>query len=297
VQARWHPGWIDSLELGAAENWGNPEMPNVGSVADVIPLVPGVASAKFLRELVISRPIVGGEYMFDDAVIALVKILPSLRALTRLEIGKFDTNDSELSWSYMGPLGRVWRAAPQLESVKLRAGSMELGSLELPACREFRVETGGLTKASLKAIATAKWPRLEILSVWFGKTDYGCNCRPQDVAPILDGKGLGKLKHLGLKNSQWGNEIAALVAKSKILPQLDTLDLSMSHITTDVLEKSVMPHKARFAKLSKLDVSRCLLDQRGQALAKQLAKTVDVERQRPLSDYADEDYRYAAVGE
>lgn len=55
---------------------------------------------------------------------------------------------------------------------------------------------------------------------------------------------------------------------------------------------------AAFAKLSQLDLSRCLLDERGQKLATQLAKRVNLERQRNWSDHAeDPEYRYAAVGE
>jgi hypothetical protein len=85
--------------------------------------------------------------------------------------------------------------------------------------------------------------------------------------------------------------------QSKILRQLETLDLSMSHITTEVIERDLLPHKAAFAKLH-LDLSRCLLDDKGQKLAKQLAKTVNLEHQRDKSDYLDDpEYRYAGVGE
>jgi len=175
---------------------------------------------------------------------------------------------------------------------------MQLGKIVLPEAREFRVETGGLDKSNLKAITDAVWPKLETLSVWFGKTEYGCDCKVAGVQPILYGKGLGKLRHLGLKNAQFGAEIAAAIPRSKIMRQLDTLDLSMSHITTEVVERDLVPHKAAFAKLSHLDLSRCLLDERGQKLAKQLAKTVNLERQRNPGDYAeDPEYRYAAVGE
>jgi hypothetical protein len=164
--------------------------------------------------------------------------------------------------------------------------------------REFVVETGGLDKASLKSITDAVWPKLETLGIWFGKREYGCTCTIAGVQPVLDGKGLGKLRHLGLQNSQFGDQIAAAIPKSKIIRQLETLDLSMSHITTEVVERDLLPHKAAFAKLSHLDLSRCLLDANGQKLAKQLAKTVNLERQRNWSDYAeDPEYRYAAVGE
>jgi len=71
----------------------------------------------------------------------------------------------------------------------------------------------------------------------------------------------------------------------------------MSHITTADIEK-LLPHKAAFAKLSHLDLSRCLLDDKGVKLAKQLAKNVNLDRQGDHAYYAeDPEYRYAAVGE
>jgi len=49
--------------------------------------------------------------------------------------------------------------------------------------------------------------------------------------------------------------------------------------------------------LASLDLSRCRLDKEGEKLAKQLCKNVDVSRQDRPSEWEDEDYRYAAVGE
>lgn len=296
VLATWRAGWMDSLSLGAAESY-NRTSPAARYAKDLIALVPLVASAKFLRELIITRPLYGDQYEFGAAVTEVIALLPKLPTLRRLTLGEFDSGDSELSWSYMHSLAKLWKPAAGLEYVKIRAGSMTLGTIALPNAREFRVETGGLDRASCKAIATASWPKLETLSVWFGKDDYGCNCSIKDVQPILDAKGLGRLKHLGLKNSQFGADIAAAIPKSKIVRQLETLDLSMSHITTETIEK-LLAHKDAFAKLKHLDLSRCLLDDKGQKLAKQLAKTVNLEHQRDRSYYADDpEYRYAAVGE
>jgi len=88
-----------------------------------------------------------------------------------------------------------------------------------------------------------------------------------------------------------------MLPKSKILKQLESLDLSMSHITTDVLKRDILPHKAAFSHLASLSLMRCRLDKEGEKLAKQLCKNVDVSRQDRPSEWEDEDYRYAAVGE
>lgn len=297
VIATWRFGWMDSLSLGAAESYSRTS-PAARYAKDLLALVPKVASAKFLRELIVTRPLYGDQFEFAGAVTEVIALMPKLPTLRRLTLGKFEMEDSELSWSHMGSVAKLWKHAGELEYVKIRAGSMQLGAIALPNAREFLVETGGLDRGSCKAIASAVWPKLETLSVWFGKDDYGCNCSIKDVQPILDAKGLGRLKHLGLKNSQFGSEIAAAMPKSKIIRQLETLDLSMSHITTETIEK-LLAHKDAFAKLKHLDLSRCLLDDKGQKLAKQLAKSVNLDRQRDPSYYLDDDpeYRYAAVGE
>ena len=298
VAATWRAGWIDSLTLSSAEGWGAQRTAaSVLDAVELVPLVGKVASAKFLRELIIARPWHGNRYQFAPVVAELVKLLPSLPVLRRLTIGRFEISDCELSWSSLGSLAKLWKPAHGLEYVKLRAGSMSLGKISLPACREFWIETGGLSKESLTSITAASWPSLETLNLWFGKRDYGCTCSVRGMQPILDGKGLPRVKHLGLKNTQLGNEVFAEMPKSKILRQLETLDLSMSHITTDALERDVMPHADAFRNLAGLDLSRCLLDDRGKRLAKSLAKHVDVDYQRTRDDDEDGDYRYAAVGE
>ncbi len=297
IEATWRAGFMDELELGAPGAWSDSKVPPVGNVAELVQQLPKMPSAKFVRSIVITRPVGDGEYHFGNAVEALVKAMPSLPALRRLELGRFTYEDSELSWSHHGPLGRLWAAAgKQLEYVKLRAGSMDLGKINLPECREFLIETGGLDRSCIKSIVAASWPKLERLSVWFGKDSYGCTCKIKDVAPLLDAK-LPKLKHLGLKNCQFGNELFALLPKSKLLKQLETLDLSMSHITTDVLERDVLPHKAAFAHLASIDLSDCRLDKAGQKLAKQLGKNVDVGDQNQPGDWEGPDYRFASVGE
>ena len=127
---------------------------------------------------------------------------------------------------------------------------------------------------------------------------------PQDMIEALPKK-FPKLKHLGLANCTWGNEIAALIVKSKILKQLESLDISMSHLTTQGLQ-TYLDAKDAMKHLAKLDVSQCLLDGKGVKAAKTLAKTVDTQDQEDPSDHQpdpddpDEDpswWRYSRVGE
>ncbi|MEO8704806.1 MAG: WGR domain-containing protein [Kofleriaceae bacterium] len=302
--ATWRDGWIDSLRLSAVSQYSDTaELPRVSDCAELVRLLPAVASARLARELVIGCPRVDSEFHFGESIKALAKSAPALPNLRRLVLGDFTYEDSELSWSHLGKADALWPSLAKLEYLKIHAGSMDLGKIHLPELRELRIETGGLDKKSLAAIANASWPKLETLNLWFGQDNYGCDCQPKDVLPLLDGKKLPKLKHLGIANTTWGNELAALLPKARILKQLETLDISMSHLTYEGV-KILADNKAAFTNLKSLDLSRCLLDKPAQKLARTLCKNVDLSRQNDPSDHVPEEgeedsnwWRYSAVGE
>lgn len=302
VDATWRWGFMDTLVLSAASGWavsGGKEtvsIPTVRDAAELVRLLPKVGSSRLIRELVIACPIAEGEFMFANTVKALVSVMPGLPLLRKLTLGRFHYEDSELSWSYLGKLDALWPVAEKLEYLKLRAGEMSLGKIDAPRLRELWIETGGFSRKSLQSIIEMKAPQLETLNVWFGKEDYGCNCEARDVEPLLS-SAFPKLKHLGLANCQFGNELVPMLVRSKLSKQLESLDLSMSHLTVDGV-RALVAGKASFPKLQKLNVSRCVLDKEGVKLAKSFAKGVDVSDQYELEDYQlEEDYRYAAVGE
>jgi uncharacterized protein (TIGR02996 family) len=308
VRATWRQGWIDQLRLSAIDPFED-GVPPLASVVPLITALPKLASARLLCELVIGCPLINNSFDYGLTVAELAKVIPHLPVLRRLVIGDFQSEDCEVSWSTMGKLDPLWKVAGKLEFLKLRAGSFELGKVRAPELRELRIETGGFTKKSLAAILGAELPRLEALNLWFGQKHYGANCLPKDVAPLLDGKKFPRLRRLGIANTTWGNELCELLPAARILPRLEALDLSRSHLTTDGIRKLVQRRDA-FAHLQELDVSRCLLDKEGVKLAKTLAKTVLVERQWSAAEYQPEEgdddadptdllgyWRYSSVGE
>ncbi len=301
VEATWRLGFIDELTLSAGEGGGGDdegdgETPSVSNAGELIALLPEVPSARFLRGLAIACPVSEDEFDFSESVAELAKVLPKLPLLRRLTLGDFDSEQSELSWSHLGDAKALWPHLGKLEYLKIHAGTFTLGGLNLPSCRELRIETGGLDKASMKVITDASWPQLETLNLWFGQDEYGGDCDLGDVAPILAGQGFPKLAHLGLANSTLGDELCQALATSKVLPTLKSLDLSMSHLTLAGIE-ALAAVKEKLRNLEQLDVSRCLLDAAGVKLAKTLAKHVEASDQSDASEYEDNDYRYCAVGE
>lgn len=305
IAATWRQGFIDVLELSAHDSWSDKDAPSVPKAEELIRQLPNVPSAKFLRELTIAKPVVNDEYAFANSIKALIAVLPSLPMLRRLTLGKFSYEDSELSWSHLGNLDALWPLAKQLEYLKIKAGSMTLGKIDAPKLRELRIETGGLDRKAIAAIVTARLPALETLNVWFGQANYGFNGKLADLLPFLDKKQFPKVKHLGVANTVFGDELAEHWPTATILPQLATLDLSKSHLTVAGMRK-LAAHRDAFAHLASLDVSNCLLDKEGVKLAKTLCKTVVVTDQSDPADYTNEDeddeddelfWRYTAVGE
>lgn len=298
IVARWRHGWFDTLALAAVASHSAPDMgiPEIPNAAELVELLPAVRSAKFLRELVIACPIADDEFDFTASIKALVKVMPELPALRRVTFGDYHSEESEISQADLGKLGAFWKVASKLEYLKIRAGRMSLGAIEAPALRELRIESGCLDRKAVRAITKASWPQLETLSLWFGQDEYGSDCSVRDVLPLLDGTTrLPKLRHLGLANSMFGDELAAKLVDSPLVAQLESLDLSMSHLTTAGV-RMLAAHRARFAHLAKLDLSQCLIDAAGKKLAKSIAKTVELLDQEDPT-FADDGERYTAVGE
>lgn len=133
--------------------------------------------------------------------------------------------------------------------------------------------------------------------MWFGREDYGWNGKPADVLPLLQRTDWTKLKSLALKNHEIGDELCGMVAKSPLLAQLESLDLSMSTIGdegADILVK----HASAFAHLKKLDLSDCYLTPEGVAQLKAALPNAVVSEQRTPDDWGDgEMHRYSSVGE
>ncbi|MDC0709628.1 WGR domain-containing protein [Stigmatella sp. ncwal1] len=249
-------------------------------------------SARFIRGLTLGIADFDGENTYDDVIEQLTEAGGS-KTIQDLFIGDFQYPDEmEISWSHLNDVSPLLKRLPALRTLRLRGASLELGNVNLPELREFTVETGGLPLSAVKSIVTAKWPKLERLEIWFGSENYGAEGGVKDIQPLLDGKGLPNLKRLGLRNSEFTDELCKVLPTAKVLPQLETLDLSMG-ILSDEGASLLAGHTAAFAHLQQLDLTENTLTPQGQ---KQVAKMGAFVRAGNQREY-EEDYRYAAVGE
>ena len=292
VKLKWHAGFIRSARVANShENDERERGKKAVAVPDVVAWLLDEPSARFLRELTVGI-VTYYENNYEDVCARIgQRYLPALRSLF---LGDFESEETELSWSDLGDVSPIYAAVPNLRTLRLRSGSMELGTIVLPALEELVVETGGLDHAAARAIAAAKWPSLRRLAIQIGSDDYGGDANVADLRPILDGVGLPRLEHLAIQNCELTDDLIEPLAASKILPQLRTLDLAMGTMSDDGAQTLFRLQKA-FAHLEKIELGDNYITSDGERLLKQTRLAIELGEQR--DDEGDPDNRYASVAE
>ncbi len=245
-EAEWRWGFLEVVELGVDERCA---MDGVDALTSLFRL----PTARFLRELTLGD--FGGEEDptedFSPLVQAMVKSPPP-KTLRRLVI---DPKRVRLSSIEMGEMGPLLAQLQQLEELSVRAAVVGLGKIDLPELLRFKLVTRA-TKAVVRSIATARWPKLSNLVIGFGKTAGGATL--VDLAPIFDGTTTPSLTHLGLRGLPFADEVVLKLRGSKILPRLRSLDLSRGALTRAGADMLVEMHKS-LAHMEDLDLSGCAL--------------------------------------
>ena len=219
--------------------------------------------------------------------------------LRELRFDAYDSNDCELSWVPHGDLAFAWPKLPALELLHIRAGgSGNLGTLDLPRLRTFIRETGGLLREDVRAICRIPRPALEHLELWTGTTAYEGEVTLEDLAPILAGDHFPALRHLGIVNSELSDAIIPALVASRILRQLDSLDLSRG-IFARAATTQLVEHARHFRHLASFDLSEnVLVDEEIAELRAVLDNIITQDQREREDDFPDDPgTRYVAVGE
>lgn len=212
--------------------------------------------------------------------------------IKKLEFDDYTSEDCEISWTPFGDFSPYWSKLPSLEHLHIRSGAGGvLGDLEFPSLKTFIRESGGLAGDELRAILRTKWPKLERLDLWFGSEGYGAQGSVAVLQPLLDGQGPSGLKHLGLINCEFSEELLPALLQSKVLPRLEVLDLSRG-VLMDSDAELLLQHAGKLQHLKRLDLSENLLDASGPKLTAALPNVVIGEQR-----FDGEENRYCAVGE
>ncbi len=289
----WKLGFIDSVRFGPPLDdyeWASIDF------AEALAIVLGLPGTAFIRELVF------GSQECDDYPASWQNCIDALvehgtpKGLTRLELnrgGYWDISSTEL-----GDLSKLYPQLSKLRELTIEMGAMELGVIDLPSLRSLEIVTGGLTAANVEAIASAKWPSLERLSLCIGETDndYGCNVQLDDVKRLLEDGDLGRVRHLGLANTNLADEIAALLPGTRILAQLETLDLSRGTFG-DEGARAILDNAAAYRHLKEIDLTHHYVSEELGAELSKIGPRIILAEPEEADEDGDDEYRYVQISE
>jgi len=231
----------------------------------------------------------------QEIVRLLVASRDRLTQLRALFLGDITYEEQEISWIQQSDLSSLWAAFPQLEHLQVRGGDkLSLGTIRHAKLRTLILESGGLPATVVRQVASAELPYLEHLELWLGSDNYGGDSKIRDLAPILAGR-FPMLRTLGLRDSEYADQIAVEVAASPVLGQLESLDLSLG--TLSDVGAAALVASPRVARLKKLDLHHHYVSPELIASLRRLGiKEVNADDPKQ-PDEDDEGARYVAVSE
>lgn len=219
--------------------------------------------------------------------------LPNLKALF---FGDIIMEESECSWIEHGDMAPLLAAFPKLTHFAVRGGGgLSLGEISHSNLRSLIIQSGGLPQSVVNEISSGDLPKLEHLELWLGEDNYGGDCTVEELEPLVNKNLFPNLIFLGLKNSEIQDDIAILVANSKVLDRIKVLDLSMGTLTDKGAE--ALLESSRVKRLDYLDLHHHYISQsvvkRLQALG--IPINLNDRQQEEVSD--GEVWRFIAVSE
>lgn len=308
----WHLGFIRSARLSFDSNVAAEDGDDDGerSIEDALEQLLAHPSGALLRELVVPINMLDDGCYFEPVCKALATHgAPSLR---RLRLGEYTfagprgpagaDYEYEISWTSFGDMSGMWKAVPRLEHLVLQGAlgayngaerAAHFGTIVLPRLRHAELVSGGISSECVRAIASATWPELRHLDVWLGNAMYGFTGGLDDIAPILAGRGLDALEHLGIMNCEYTDELCAALPSAPVLRRLRELSLALGTLSDGGAEELVR-HAEAYRHLDLLDLEHNCLSEEGRARVQGLCKEVRAAEQQ---EQYGEDERYVAVGE
>ncbi|MEV8391658.1 MULTISPECIES: STM4015 family protein [unclassified Streptomyces] len=237
----------------------------------------------------------------DEVISALVAARDRLPALRALFLGDITFMECEISWINQGLVTPLLDAFPELREFGVRGGhELRFPTVRHARLRSLTIETGGLDAEVVRSVGASDFPELEHLDLWLGTSWYGANAQVSDLAPILAGSRLPRLRSLALRNSEIQDEIAVALSGAPVVAGLETLDLSMGTLGDEGAEALLGGQP--LSHLKKLDLHHNYL---GEAMRKRLLDTLGaagVEIDLSENTEADREsdgveHRYTAVAE
>jgi len=230
----------------------------------------------------------------DEVVQLLVSAKSKLPNVRGIFLGDIISEENEISWIVQTDISPLLIAYPNLEHLRIRGASqLSLGGrLSLDKLKSLTIETGGLPADIFEGVLASKLPALESLEIWLGTSGYGGDVTLQQLQPLLSGKLFPAVKHLGLRDSEIVDQIAAALMNAPILSRIDSLDLSLGTLS-EVGGQALLDNPG-LKHLKRLDLHHHYLSEKVMAALKQQFPGVNLDE---AEGGTDEEDRYVAVGE
>ncbi len=218
--------------------------------------------------------------------------LPNLRGIF---LGDMISEENEISWIVQSDISPLLTAYPNLEHLRVR-GASELslgGRLAHQRLKSLTIESGGLPPQIIHEIADSQLPALEHLELWLGTPNYGGDATIEDIQPFLKGGLFPKLKYLGLRDSEFADQIAEALKSAPIVTQLESLDLSLGTLSDE--GGSALLENSGLQRLKQLDLHYHYLSEKMMASLKRAFPKVNLDEAQ--GSKTDPDERYVSVSE
>ncbi|MER6942925.1 STM4015 family protein [Nonomuraea sp. NPDC000554] len=233
----------------------------------------------------------GGARDAPEILAANAHRLPRLRSVF---LGMIEPEYFEISWIQQGDLTPLLEAYPRLERLDVRGSDgLELSPVRHEHLKVLRFESGGLPGKVVRAVGESAFPGLEHLELWLGVAHYGGDATVADLRGILSGERLPALRRLGLRDSEFQDDVAAAVAAAPVVARLESLSLAMGELTDTGAEALLSGQP--FTHLRHLDLHHHFVsDEMADRLRRALpGVTVDLSEKQPFAEGA----TYVAVSE
>jgi hypothetical protein len=232
----------------------------------------------------------------------LIKHSEHLPHLTALFLGDITFEESEISWIGLGDVSPLFTAYPQLEHFGIRGSAgtstssyLHLGILHHERLKTLIVETGGMDRSVVHDVLRSHLPALEHLELWTGSEDYGGNCTVEDFAPLFTENLFPNLRYLGLRDSEFTNDLATALSQSPLLERLRVLDLSLG--TLDDIGAAALLNCPAVRRLEKLDLHYHFCSEEMMQRLQALGIEIDVSERQEPDRWDGEERRFVAVSE
>jgi hypothetical protein len=164
-----------------------------------------------------------------------------------MDFGAIDT-----LWPRLHALTHLYIVGPSLGVDRER---FSLGNIDLPSLIHFARQSEALSRTELKQIANASWPKLEALTLGIG---FESATTVKDLVPIFAGENLPVLNKLAIRHCNIADALIPMLAKSRLLPQLEQLDFFQSNLTPMGAEQLLKFHK-EFSHLTQIGIRETCL--------------------------------------